>query len=289
MTTPAGTSPANRSDVDSLLAPLPQSSAHRFLAGFLCAPRALTFLVTHPRLLVHIIAPSLITLAVLCVALWTSIKLAPVVVGALWSRPPHGWQVFFWYVAAGLAGMLLVMLALVLTYALAGMISTPFNDVLAERVVEIVWRPPQESVSFRFMLSCALTSLRHSFLNLCLYLLIMIPLLLLNLIPVAGSILFAATSAVTTVFFLARDLLDGPLSLKRLSYRQKIGLVKKERALCSGLGAAAALLMWVPVLNLLLLPVAAVAASLLYCRMEANGLVPEPRLPIDRRGEADTM
>lgn len=274
---------------EELIAPLPRSAPGRFAAGFRCPLQAFGFLRRHPSLLVYIVVPALINVVLLGLAVWGAIELSAALLGWLWARPDAGLLLALWYVAAVLAGVVLGAVGFVLVMAVAGILATPFNDLLSEKTVERLLGPEEAGgATLGSVLQDALASAGHSLLNLIGYVAVMAPVLLLNLLPGVGSLASSVLGAVATVFFLGRDLLDGPLSARRLSYRQKRELARRERALLGGLGAATALLIWVPVLHLLLLPLGVVGGALLYCRMEHNGLVPEPLPPgpPERHGKA---
>lgn len=262
-----------------LLGPLPRKSLARFAVGFGCPFRAVPFLLFRPPLWIYLLAPLLVNLLLLGLALWGAWELAPTVVNLLWTRPADGVLEVFWVITAVLTGLLLIMVALALSYAVAGIVATPFNDLLSEKVVEELLGPTIEPLSWRRMARDTVVSVGHSLLNLLIYLLVMVPLFLLDFVPVVGPVLSALGSVIATSFFLGRDLMDGPLTRRRLTWRQKASLIRRQRALSSGLGAAAALLLWIPVVNLLLMPLAITGGALLYSRLLANGLVEPPRSP----------
>ena len=72
-----------------------------------------------------------------------------------------------------------------------------------------------------------------------------------------------------------------PLARQLVGYRRRWGVVWDNRWLAAGFGSAVAVLFIVPGLNLVLLPLAAVGGTLLYCDLKTAGRLsvslPEPR------------
>ena len=151
------------------------------------------------------------------------------------------------------------------------LLASPFYDVLAGKVEARLLGPSDEPFAWRTVLGDAWMSVQHSLLGLLLYGLSMGLLLLLNLLPVVGSALYAALSTTATVFFLARELMDIPLSRRRLGFFEKIRWMGGHKALLGGLGLATMAMLAVPVVNLLLMPVAVLGGTLLYCHLHQVG------------------
>jgi len=261
--------------------PLPDKAWRRFRLGVGLPWQGLRFLLAQPRLLGLIVAPALINMVLLLAALAAALLWGPGLRGRVWSRP--GAQGFWglilsgiWLGTAALVVLLLAMLGFICVYGLAGLVLTPFLDYLSERVEALVLGPRADCFSWGVFCRQVGISAFHSLLNLGLYLLVMGSLLLLNLVPVAGQVLFALTSGTATAFFLGREMLDGPLTRDGYGWRGKLQLVWEHRAVAMGLGAATAALLWLPLLNFVCLPLAVIGGTLLYCRLRQGGLLPGP-------------
>jgi len=262
------------------------SAVKGFLHGFGYPFRAVRFLWRHPRLLVLIVIPAGLNFFLLALVVIGALVWGPDLTALIWSRPVvdslwSGLLLILWAILSVLLLFLLLTLGFVVIYALAGILATPFTDYLSEKVEEIQLGPRKTGFQWRVFLGDIWLSVSHSLLNLVLYLALLAPLLLLNLIPVAGNILFLTGSSTLTVFFLARDLLDGPLSRRRLGFRAKVRYIWRHRPLMAGLGAASALLLWVPLLNFLCLPVAMTGGTLLFCHLQQDrGGAPAGEKPV---------
>ena len=114
----------------------------------------------------------------------------------------------------------------------------------------------------------AAQSFVHSILGLTAYILLAAPLLLVNVVPVVGSVLYAVCGFSLTSLFLARDLLDVPLSRRRMSFLHKVDYLRDHLWLCLGLGLGTTMLLLVPLLDLLVLPCSVLGGTLLFLAIE---------------------
>ena len=89
-------------------------------------------------------------------------------------------------------------------------------------------------------------------------------LLLLNLIPVAGTLLSTSGGVVLGATVACLDFLDPPLSRRRLSFGDKLRVVRRALPASAGFGLVALALVSVPFVNLLAVPLCVVAGTLFY-------------------------
>jgi CysZ protein len=101
--------------------------------------------------------------------------------------------------------------------------------------------------------------------KLALVLLVGLGLLLLNLIPVAGQILATAGGVALGATIACLDFLDYPLERRLLSFRQKLGLIRRHLPATAGFGLVCLGLVSVPFLNLLAIPICVAAGTLFFC------------------------
>ena len=162
-------------------------------------------------------------------------------------------------------------LATVATILLGQVIASPFLDVLSERV-EVLRSGGQEAPSglrrCLYSLSMAVADALWSVLYLALFYL---PSLLVGWVPGVG----VALSMLCAALFLAHEFVGLSMTRHFVSYRQRWRAVLRNRWICGGFGLVAAVLWAVPGLNLLLLPLAAVAGTLLFCDLRAAGRLAE--------------
>lgn len=259
--------------------PLDHGALRRFLFGFGLPWRGLRFLATHSRLLLQIIVPAAINMVLVLLVVAAALVWAPELVGIFWERPAgvgFGDMLLagMWLAGVAFVALFLIALGVICIYGVAGLILTPFLDYLSERVEELTVGPRPEGFAWPVFFRQVSVSIWHSLLNFALYLAVMGLLLLLNLIPAAGQALFMAGSSVASAFFLAREMLDGPLTRDRLRWTDKYRVVWRHKAATMGLGAATAVMLWIPLLNFVCLPVAVTGGTLLYAHLRRTGRLP---------------
>ena len=100
--------------------------------------------------------------------------------------------------------------------------------------------------------------------RLLIYLAVMLPLLLINLIPGLGGAVYAVAAWLVTAYFLALEFLDYPLDRRGLSLKEKSRYVRSLGLGWLGFGSAVLVIGLVPVVNFTLLPLAAMGGTLVY-------------------------
>lgn len=237
-------------------------------AGAVAPFRALPFLLGHPRLWGLAAAPFFINLAVFILFFWFSYSRFNAWVSGLVPTGEGWWWAALFYLLASLAVVMLLAVEVLLFTVVGRIIAAPFLELLtraAERlalggqVADADWAP---STVWRDMLRV----LGQEAKKLALYLAAMALLLLVNLLPGLGLVIYPALSFLLTTFFLALEFLDYPLDRRGLSLARKIGYVRRLGVGWLGFGTAVFALGVVPVLNLALLPLAAVGGTLLYLK-----------------------
>ena len=241
--------------------------------------RGYRFLRAHPRLWLWVLAPAAITLILAGGAL----------VAALWlAGPLVAWSTS--HLPAFLAGWLggLVKLAVVgahlavsffLFVAVSGLIAGPFCEFLSEAVEERVTGQAPPGFALIPFVHGLLLSLAHASRRLIVYLFSLLLLFAVGaLVPGVGTALAAAAGAYLTAQSAAYDCFDSVFGRRLWRYRNKTRFLRRHRGRTLGLGGAVALLMLVPVVNLVALGVGAAGATLAVLDLEkpapARAVVP---------------
>lgn len=213
--------------------------------------------------------PKLLGLSLLC-ALVTSGTLVALVV-VLWPMAQHwadslvGTQ-STWRQAVGWTMGALLFLGAFATGALTvpNLVLAPLQDPISE-TTEVCcgdFSAPPFSAS-RFVRG-VWVSLVHTLSRLALMLLGYALLAPLNLLPVIGSGVWVLGSSLWAMFWLAVEHLSNPMARHLSPFGQVVTLLRKRLFLALGFGAALYVMLWVPVVNFFLMPVAVVAGTLLY-------------------------
>jgi CysZ protein len=115
-------------------------------------------------------------------------------------------------------------------------------------------------------------TLLHETSNLAIYLAVIAPLFLLNLlVPVIGPALFLIGGFYISATFFAYDFMAFCMARRRWQFRHKWSFLKQNKALTFGFGSALATALLVPVLGLVCMPMAAVGGTLLFCDLDRAG------------------
>ena len=246
---------------------LPTASRGRDLfSGLLLPLKALKLVLTTPQLLLLSMACAFVTgITLICLiiflwplATWLSEKLIGTAGG--------------WRNAAGTGASVLVYLALLVIGALTvpNLLLSPLQDPLSEATETKLGNFTAAPFSFARLMQGTTTSLLHTVSRLALMLLGFAILLPLNLIPVAGSVLYAVLSSAWAMWWVCAEYLSGPMARHLLPFRAVLQAMRARPFLAMGMGATLYVVLWVPVLNCFLVPLAVVAGTLLYRALPAT-------------------
>lgn len=251
-------------------------------AGYV--PRGLRFVLTrHPGLLAYCAIPALINTLFFGVTLallgYFGGELKDWLFGLV--AGDHHWLLeILVTVFRGLIWVIYVLACLLFSagvvYLGGNLLASPFNDLLSEKVEERYTGQPAPRFTMKRFLRGLLLTVSEELKRLLFYVAVMAPLLLLHLIPVAGSILYMVVSAWFTFYFLTMEFLSLPMARRHYRFGQWLSTTRSNFALSTGFGAVATALLWVPLLNFVMIPLAVIGGTLLYCDLQAAGQLPPP-------------
>lgn len=238
----------------------------RFTSGFTLSFRAVALLKDRPGLWPYVLVPALIN-AVLFVGAVTLLVLnAGTVVGWVWSPPAveawYDWALrIAWYLLVALVVALSVGVSYVLTLLVGGLVAGPFRDALSTRAERILLGTddlPEDDESF---LVGTVRGVVSDLLVIGAYVLVMLPVVLLNLVPAVGSVASSLLGTVVSAFFLAFEFANDPLDRRDRSVGERFALLRERRATAFGFGFGTTFLFWIPLLNFLTIPLAVVGGT----------------------------
>lgn len=156
-------------------------------------------------------------------------------------------------------------IALVYVFTLvANLIGAPFNSLLAERVeMHLTGKSPSGDPSFTFLVKSIPKTLRSEVEKLIYLVLWSIPLLIIGFIPVvnvAAPFLIFAFGA----WMFALEYLDYPLGNQGQLFRDIKNNLRQRRSMSLGFGSVVAIFSVIPLINLIIMPVAVAGATALY-------------------------
>lgn len=224
--------------------------------------RALSFVRQHRRTWPLLVAPAVVTV----------VLLAAIIVGAVWlAHPLTAWigaHVPSWLgsvvsdVVTLVEIVALIVGAVVAYVSVVGAIAGPFNELLSERVEELVTGAPTPRFSLVAFIRGLVLGIAHGIRRLAIALVGFAVVFALGFVPVIGPFCAAALAFWFAARAAAYDSYDAVMSRRELRYRDKAAYLSRHRGRTLGLGATVAGMLLVPGLNLIALGVGAVGATL---------------------------
>ncbi|MDP2276351.1 MAG: EI24 domain-containing protein [Archangium sp.] len=247
------------------------STAGDLLRGVSIPLRAFTLILRTPKLLMLSLACAAVTGLTLIGVAWGASGLAQRAADALISAD-SGWQ---HAASIGLSIVFFIMLFVVGALTVPNLLLAPLQDPLSEATEERCGDFTSPPFSLSAITKGIIESLSHTLMRLSLMLLGLAVLFPLHFIPVAGSVSWVALSSIWSMFWIAAEHLSNPMARHLRPFKQVIAALRGRLPLALGFGAALYVLLWVPVLNFFLMPVAVVAGTLLFRGMLKSGALPE--------------
>lgn len=175
----------------------------------------------------------------------------------------------------GLKALFLVVFGAIVYFA-ASIIATPFNDAVSGQVEELRLGPySAERTSWSQFFADTLRSFAHSGYGFVIWLATVGVAAALNLIPGFGTIASAILGVWVTAWFIARESMDGAQSRRRLSFAHKLRIARQHGWMFLGFGLVGASVVWIPVVNVFVVPFAIAGGTLMYCELEQAGRIPD--------------
>ena len=243
-------------------------SRKRFFGGLRLPFQAAKFLASTPSLWGWAILPALINITLFAVVAIGLLLNAGRILDWLWSRPDVG--VWYEWLFVGIWYLLFVVLlggsVFIAYYAvllIAGAIASPFNDKLSRETEELLCGDLVDNREDESELYGIARSIFVSVATTVLYLMCLAGLLFLHLIPGFGSLVYTALAACLSAIFLSIEYTDELLDRRGLGFVEKLKLLNSHRDAAAGFGAGTSLLLLIPLVNLLAMPIAVIAGTVL--------------------------
>ena len=236
------------------------------LAGAAYPFRALAVLNRAPQLWRYVLIPILVNIVVgVTVYLGLLLLGLRTIDGFVGGLP--GW-------AAALGALLRVLLVIALLLA-TGFVLVRFGVVLGSpwyaRLSEDLerirtgWAPPAEPLSIGGIVRDLARSLLFELKKLLLVVVVGLALLLLNLVPGAGTAIATGGWIALGATIAWLDFLESPLERRRMRFRARLGLLRRSLPASAGFGLVCLGLTSIPFVNLLAIPLCVAAGTLFFC------------------------
>ena len=222
--------------------------------------RGAAYLAGHPRLWKWILAPALVAVVLLVIAIGWILALVTPWIMALAAYFPGDWAD---NVLKLIAGVILFFASLSIFVSIAALIAAPFNEMLSESIEEKQTGVPGPKFRIsRFLIDIAI-GIAHAARRVAVYIVVMGCVLILGIaVPVVGTVIAAVLGFIATARFASYDAYDAIWARRRYKYRDKVGYLRANRWRTLGMGAVVALLLLIPGLNVVGLSIGATAATL---------------------------
>lgn len=232
-----------------------------FLRGVHLLGRGAATLFGSRRLLVLGVVPALVTALLYAAVLVGLIAVLPDLTAAL---TPDAWSPGAQVVARVLAGIALLVavaaVGVVAFVALTLVIGGPWYERLSEIVDDGLGAPPGPAGS---RASSVLRGARDGAVLVAMSVALAVPLFVAGFVPVLGQTVVPVVAALVGGRLLVLELTGPALDRRGRSFAERRRLVRSRRALTWGLGVPATLLCAVPLLAIVVVPAAAIGATLL--------------------------
>ena len=244
----------------------------RFTAGFFYPFRAFRFLNGHPKLYLYILLPLLITLAVFSLfASWGIHLFQQTIVHYI----PQG-DAWYWQILSALLWIAAVIVTTVLVFfaftAVGNLIASPFNDLLSEKTENILNEKKDHSpFAWSTFFVEAWQTMQVEMKKIALFILGMFFLLLLNFLPVLGSLLYAILSVFWTILFLAVEYNGYVFTRRQMSFGAQRRVILSHFSLFMGFGTGVFCILAIPFMQLLCIPLGVIGAT---CLLHEKKLAP---------------
>lgn len=245
-----------------------RSTVGQLTTGLLLPFRAARLLVRNRRLIPFVIIPAIINVILFSVSAYFLVTNAGDLVDWLWQRP--GGEEFVdqllvvvWYLVYGLSILMALVISYFIVLVAGGILASPFHDILSEHTERILRGVDELPEDDEPVIGGLIRSVVSSTVIAVLYVAIIAPIMLLNLIPGAGNMAATILGTCVSAFFVSLEYTDPTLERQHVPLKRKLGLIREHLPLTGGFGLGASLLLWVPLLNFLCMPIAVIGGTAL--------------------------
>ena len=250
------------------------SAIRQWMRGLALPFRAVAFLARHRSLWPWVAAPALIGVLLFAGVVTGAVLYADDLLALWWSQPAGDgvWALvlnLIWSVLYAVLLILGVASAYLVALLLGGVVASPFNDALSVRAEHILTGgadTPDEVETW--------TGVGRSILSTLIvtgaYVLCAVPVLTLNLLPGIGPLLATVLNTGLAAIFLSLEYADVAFARYGLTWREKLRLLRTHRSLAFGFGLSTSALLWIPGLNLVVMPVAVTGGTALALALHGD-------------------
>lgn len=251
----------------------PQSTPG-ILQGFFYPYKGFLFIIRNPKLLSYVAIPTLINTLLYSLFLWyTSTRIYSWINSLIPTGEGWYWAVLF-YLAMVVAAFLVLVLVVYTFTIVGGLILSPFNDLLSEKV-DILYSGGVSDGPFQLkgIFKDMARSIKAELGRIAIYLTGLGLLFALNLFPPIGTAIYGVAVTLFTIYFIGWEYFDYSLERHKFPFGKKLKTNVSNSLTLITFGAGAALALMIPILNLAAIPVCVTGATLLFCDLKRGGKI----------------
>ncbi len=237
---------------------------NNFIFGFFYPFKCIKLFFRYPKLISYSIVPVIINLIIYGTIFfytyrWITGKTEDVLVNNVSS------QIFLMLIQTVLkifSFLLILIICYFLFIIFGGIISAPFNEKISLLIEEKVYTIKAENnLTFIKETSMSVTS---EFKKILFYFSVMVPLILIDFIPMIGGVIALVFGTGFSIYYNALNYLDYPMTRRLTGFRKKLKIVSSEKMLSFGFGSMAFLLTFIPIINVVINPILVASGTALF-------------------------
>lgn len=219
-------------------------------------------MLKHPALRLFVFIPLLVNIVIFGSLIWYGLSYLDALMDD-WLGAIPDWLSFIQWILWPLIGLTVSLMTGYLFTAVALLIASPFNALLAEKAEELVTGKPVDALEG---LGAALAAMPRGILRELSKLLYYLPMALFVFLvsfvvsPLAPFLWFLLGAWMMSIQFV-----DYPMDNHQLSFADVKEAVRSRRLSSMGFGGLVALCTGIPIINFFVVPAAVVGATLLWC------------------------
>ncbi len=257
-----------------------------FAAGAVAVLRGARFLKAHPSLVLYLLLPWLLTLLAAAGLGVLAYEHSDALRDLVWKQPESAWLKPLYAIFAALLGVILIAACGFGGFLFGQILSAPIYTRMAMRVRRLYdAAAPRPASGFR---ADIVNPMVGQAFKTAIFLGTHALLLPLLLIPMAGSVAYLILSGAFTIFWIAVNYFDFPLDTEPtpLGIRQRLAYILANRRVTLAFGAMVFVILLIPLVNLFILPVGVIGATLVHTdlRRGANPAEGKEPTPAPRSG-----
>ncbi len=221
-------------------------------------------MLTHPSLRLFVIIPLLINILIFGSLIWVTFSYLGGLMASMLAALP-AWLDFIEWILWPVIGVTVGLITGYAFTAVAVLIASPFNGLLAEKAEELATGRQVEALEgLRAALMAVPRGLVRELAKLLYYVPMAAFVLLLSFIPGLNAVA-PALWFLLGAWMMSIQYVDYPMDNHRLGFANVKEAVRRRRLSSMGFGGAVALCSGIPVVNFFVVPAAVVGATLLWC------------------------